>query len=221
MINSRIHIKLGALILVVSFFCVFSLKGNDLNSNIETNELLVLANTGKSLNSLTTREKKVILLINLARMNGELFVENYLNEYVKKNKVRKNKYYKSLVNTLNQQASLPALQPQNDLIEESINHAKELGYSGKIGHRSRNLSFAERMSRFNDKYKKVKEVNQYGDLDALSIVVHLLIDDDKKSLIQRKKILNKEAKYIGVGCRAHKVYRINTTILLGNGLVNE
>ncbi|MDF1672878.1 MAG: CAP domain-containing protein [Vicingaceae bacterium] len=153
-------------------------------------------------------------------MNGKLFVDTYLKDYMEDVRIPKNKYYRSLINTLKQQDPLPPLIPQEDLIKESIKHAKEMGRTGKKGHRSANQkSFDQRMKKFRLKYKKVKENNQYGYPDALSIVIDLLIDDGKESLTHRKTLLHKNLKYIGVGIRAHKKYQINTSLLLGGELI--
>ena len=65
----------------------------------------------------------------------------------------------------------------------------------------------------------MKESNQYGFPDALSIVIDLLIDDDMESLIHRKTLLHKELKYVGIGIRSHKKYRINSSLLFGGDLV--
>ena len=97
-----------------------------------------------------------------------------------------------------------------------------MGRVGKKGHRSANQkSFDERMKKFRVKYKKIKENNQYGYPDALSIVIDLLIDDDKESLIHRKTILHKDLIYIGVGIRAHKKYKINTSLLFAGELISS
>ena len=73
-------------------------------------------------------------------------------------RIPKNKYYRSLINTLEKQDPLPPLYPQDDLIKESIKHAKEMGRTGKKDHRSANQkSFDERMKKFRLKYKKIKK----------------------------------------------------------------
>jgi len=175
---------------------------------------LAIANSARTLKDISFQEKKVIFYINLARMNGKLFAETYLKDYMDDVRLPKNKYYRSLVNTLTEQDSMPPLEPQDDLFKEAIQHAKEMGRLGKKGHRSEDSkSFEERMEKFKNKYKTIKECNQYGYPDALSIVIDLLIDDDKESLIQRKALLHPELKYIGI--RSHKKYKINTSILMG------
>jgi len=75
------------------------------------------------------------------------------------------------------------------------------------------------MKKLKTKYKRLKENNQYGFSDALSIVIDLLIDDDKESLTHRKTLLNKNLKYIGVGIRSHKTYRLNTTLIFADELI--
>lgn len=182
-------------------------RANDLN----------IANSAKELKELSFEEKKVIFYINLARINGALFVSTYLSDYMDDMKVPKNKFYKSLVKTLKEQPQLNKLVPNKELIDECIRHAKDMGRLGKKGHRSGNAeSFGERMNSFNNKFDRVKESNQYGFADALSIVVDLLIDDEQESLRHRKMLLDPSAEFIGVGIRAHKKYMINTSILVGS-----
>ncbi len=174
------------------------------------------ANSAKNLKEFSFEEKKVIFYINLARINGKLFVDTYLKDYMEDVKIPKNKYYKSLIKTLNEQPSIPVLEPDDDLFKEAIKHAKEMGRLGKKGHRSADAeSFEERIKPFDKKYTKVKESNQYGYPDALSIVVDLLMDDEQESLRHRKMLLDPELQFIGVGIRAHKKFMINTSILLG------
>ena len=179
---------------------------------------LAIANSARTLKDVSFQEKKVIFYINLARMNGKLFAETYLKNYMDDVKLPKNKFYRSLVKTLTEQDSMPPLEPQDDLLKEAIQHAKEMGRLGKKGHRSEDSkSFEERMEKYKTKYNIIRECNQYGYPDALSIVIDLLIDDDKESLNQRKALLNSELKYIGIGIRSHKKYEINTSILMGGG----
>lgn len=175
------------------------------------------ANSAKDSKDLSFQEKKVIFYINLARMDGELFSKTYLKDYMDDVRIPKNKYYRSLITMLKEQEAMPPLEPKDDLIDEAIKHSKEMGRTGKKGHRSADAeSFAERMEKFKSDYNKIKESNQYGFPDALSIVVDLLIDDDQESLRHRKMFLAPELKYIGVGIRNHKKFRINTSVLLAN-----
>ena len=182
-------------------------NGNDLSK----------ANSAKHFKDLSFQEKKVIFYINLARMDGPLFAKTYLKDYMEDVRVPKNKYYKSLIAHLKEQGKLPPLIPKEDLNSEAIKHAKEMGKTGKKGHRSSDAkSFTERMEKFKPKYTKIKESNQYGYPDALSIVVDLLIDEDHDSYRHRKMLLHKDLKYIGVGIRNHKKFRINTSVLIAN-----
>ncbi len=177
------------------------------------------ANTANDVKDLSFQEKKVIYYVNLARINGKLFAETYLKDYMDDVRVPKNKYYRSLIKTLEEQESLPPLEFQEDLYKEAAKHAKEMGKTGKQGHRSGNKGFEERMEKFLKKYSRMKENNQYGFPDALSIVVDLLIDDDKESLTHRKTLLHKDLKYIGVGIRAHEKFQVNTCLLFAGELI--
>ena len=181
---------------------------------------LAKANSARRVENVSFQEKKVIFYINLARMDGGLFVDTYLKDYREDVRIPKNKYYRSLVKTLREQESLPPLQPQEDLFKEAVKHAKEMGRTGKKGHRSANhKSFDERMRKFKKKYVKMKENNQYGYPDALSIVIDLLIDDNQESLIHRKTLLHKDLNFIGVGIRPHKKFQINSSLLFGGKLI--
>lgn len=175
------------------------------------------ANSARDIKEMSVQEKKVVFYINLVRMDGKLFAETYLKDYMDDVRIPKNKYYRSLISTLKEQEKINLLTPKDDLIDEAIKHSKEMGRSGKKGHRSADAkSFSERMEKFKSNYTKIKESNQYGYPDALSIVIDLLIDDDQESLRHRKMLLDPELKFIGVGIRNHKKYQINTSILLAN-----
>ena len=78
---------------------------------------LAIANSARTLKDISFQEKKVIFYINLARMNGKLFAETYLKDYMDDVRLPKNKYYRSLVNTLTEQDSMPPLEPQDDLFK--------------------------------------------------------------------------------------------------------
>lgn len=181
---------------------------------------LRMANSARDLKEYSFQEKKVIFYINLARINGALFADTYLKDYMDDVKIPKNKYYKSLVKTLNEQARLPILEPHDELFKEAIEHAKEMGRLGKKGHRSGEFeSFSERVGSLKTNFKKVKESNQYGFPDALSIVVDLLIDDEQESLRHRRMLLDPDFLFVGVGIRAHKKYMINTSVLFGGEII--
>ncbi|GAB4257099.1 MAG: hypothetical protein Kow0079_14240 [Vicingaceae bacterium] len=180
---------------------------------------LKACNTGKYNKELSHQERQVIYYINLARVNGPLFAKTFLKDVVENEKIPKNKYYRSLVKTLNELPPLKPLQPQDDLIKEAIKHARDMGKTGRKGHvDNKGNTFIVRMKPFYEKYTKLKECNQYGDSDPLLIVIHLLIDDDLESLSHRKSLLHEELEYIGVGVRAHKKYLINCSILMAGGL---
>ncbi|MBL4669977.1 MAG: CAP domain-containing protein [Flavobacteriales bacterium] len=218
----KTHIKsiAATLLFLTISSLVFSQKITPFQS-WETRDL-AKANSARRMEDVSFQEKKVIFYINLARMNGALFAATYLKDYREDVRIPKNKYYRSLVKTLKEQDPLPPLQPKKDLFKEAIKHAKEMGRTGKKGHRSANhKGFEERMKKFKKKYIKIKENNQYGFPDALSIVIDLLIDDDIESLTHRKTLLNKKLKYIGVGIRSHKKYRINTALLFGGEIITN
>lgn len=72
------------------------------------------ANTAKNFNYLSEKEKKIIYLMNLARMNGSLFAETFVQEYIDnpENGVEINEYVLSLINDLKKIKKLVPLYPQ-------------------------------------------------------------------------------------------------------------
>ncbi len=217
------HFKHLILLITLSIGLILSTNAQKITpfSTWNTKDL-AKANSARNIKGMSFQEKKVIYFINLARLNGKLFVETYLKDYMEDVRIPKNKYYRSLIKTLKSQPPLHILTPKDDLIKEALKHAREMGRTGKKGHRSANhKSFEERMEPFREKYSKIRESNQYGFPDALSIVIDLLIDDDQESLIHRRALLNKDLRYIGVGIRSHKKYRINTSILMAGELIKQ
>lgn len=210
-------------ILTFATVIIFSgLFANKLNPQSSDTPTISQANTAKHYKGLSFQERKVIFYINLARMDGKMFARTYLADYVKEYRVPKNKYYKSLVKKLNEMKALPPLVPKEDLVAEAVKHATEMGKSGRKGHRSADhKGFIERMEPFNKKYAKMKECNQYGYPEAIEIVIDLLIDDDNEGLTHRKALLHKDLKYVGIGIRAHKKWKINSSILFGGELLSE
>lgn len=187
------------------------------------NAELEKANTAKDVDYLTIKEKQVIQLINLARLDGSKFAQVYLPEYLQLYEElygtpqEKNAYYSSLVRDLNKVKRLPLLYPNKELFLAAEFHAVDMGANIKTGHKSSDgTSFGQRIDRYvKTSYSAIAENCSYGSESALEIVVILLIDDGISSLGHRKNLLNQKYNNIGVAVRPHRSYGMNCVMDFG------
>lgn len=157
-------------------------------------------NTASDVKYMTTTEKEVIYILNLARTNPALFANTVVTKYP----VSHTGYYKSLLN------QMLTLKPQNLLYPDSLCyagafcHAVNSGLQGYVGH-----------DRSNEECRKKWYFNgeccDYGNNKPLDIIMSLLIDEGISSLGHRKICLSSYKK-IGVSIQPHKVYRVTTVI---------
>lgn len=154
---------------------------------------------------------QVIFYSNLARLNGPLFVKTILKPYAEHNNIKKTRYLQSLITTLNSQKALTPLIPNGQLTNKAQSYASLAGKRGITGH----YQFKQRMQPLMKEYSTVGENCDYGNDDALDIVMSLLIDEDIRDYGHRKNILSRSFKYLGVGIAPHKKYRINCVMDFG------
>ncbi len=172
-------------------------------------EVVKIANTAVDIDYLSDEEKKVILLSNLARHDGLLFANSFLDEFLQ-NK-RPTGYTRSLYRNLKKVKDLPMLQSEKDLYEIAKGHAEISGKRGTTGHQR----FDKRFNPVMGKYNSVAENCAYGYSEAMNIVLELLIDEGISSLGHRKNILNPDYNSIGVSIKNHKSYRHNCVMDFG------
>lgn len=170
------------------------------------------ANTAKNIDYYSEEEKQVVLLMNLARLDGALFASTFLTNYLQETGMPKNSYVSSLYRNLKVVIGLPLLNPIKDLTDIAVGHATQSGKTGHVGHKEMNKRFAPV---FGSAYFQMAENCSYGYENALDIVLTLLIDDGIKSLGHRKNILNKGYNFTGVSIQQHKEYRYNCVIDFG------
>jgi uncharacterized protein YkwD len=174
-------------------------------------EILAKANTAIHAEYLSQEEKNVILYTNLARLNGPLFAETFLSEFLQKNQVKQQKFVNSLKKDLKKSPAMAPLQSQKDLSEAAKGHAEASGKKGSLGHQN----FQARTKTVLAKYRNIGENCQYGYSDGFSIVLDLLIDEGIEDLGHRKNILNPEFENIGVSIQPHKKFRFNSVMNYG------
>jgi len=175
-------------------------------------ELVRTLNTAHDTEYLNEEEKKVILFMNLARHNGSLFAETFLDTYVTENKTEKSSYLRSLYKDLKKVSELDPLVPEKDLTAIAQGHAKKTGESGRVGHTDFKKRFEPVMG---NPYNHVGENCSYGYPTAIDIVITLLIDENVKDLGHRQNTLSEGFNSVGVAIRPHKKYRTNCVIDFG------
>lgn len=164
------------------------------------------ANSAKDESSYTAEEKKVIYYMNLARLKPELFCKTYFQKYMDSTKTKFTSFANSLKNDLQTKYKpMEILTVKQDLTEEAVDHAKDTGKKGNLGHfTSDGKSYEFRMKKFKNIYSATAETCDYGNNDALSIVIHLLIDEGQGTIAHRKTIMEKKYAFTGASIQPHK-----------------
>ena len=164
------------------------------------------ANSAKNANGYTEEEKKVVFYMNLVRLNPELFSKTYFQKFVDSTKTKETSFTRSLKNDLiAKYKPMSILTVQQDLTDEAVEHAKDSGKKGNLGHfTSDGKSYDFRMKKFKGTYNLLAENCDYGNDKALAIVMHLLIDEGQATIEHRKNILEKKHQFTGVSIQPHK-----------------
>jgi hypothetical protein len=171
--------------------------------------LYELANTAGSEAYLSENEKTVILLCNLARLNGPYFVRNYLHFYKDTGSTR----YKELRQILVQRIPIQPLKPAYGLYRSASIQANDMGASGQTGiDASNGLPFYERI------HKQLPGAGLYassfylGSADPLEVVLGMLVAENDSMLPYRHNLLSAKVDFVGVSIRPHKRKCANTVI---------
>lgn len=174
------------------------------------------ANTAKDAANYTDEEKKVVYYINLARLNPPLFAKTYFQKYMDSTKTKQTTFTRSLNNDLQlKYKPIDVVTVKEDLTEEAVTHAKDMGESGKMGHFTGDgISYAVRMKKFKGVYTATAENCDYGNKNAMVIVMSLLIDEGQGTIEHRKNIMDKNFHYVGISIQPHKKEKWNCVMEL-------
>lgn len=162
------------------------------------------ANSAKDISYYSELEKEVIYLMNLVRLNPDLFSKTYLQEYIEKPdfSIGKQSPLIALKNDLKKAKKASVLVPKEDLFQCANQHVLDTGKKGLVGHQN----YSKRYKQFASKYGETGENCDYGNETAIDIVMNLLIDEDVSGYGHRKNILNKNFLSVGVKFGDHKKY---------------
>ncbi len=163
-------------------------------------------NTAAKSAFLTQAEKDVIYVLNLARMYPALFLETVIKQYPEKSDngyIANSSYYKSLVDTFKTLQAGNLLTPDLACFTSAKCHAVQAGKDGYVGHERSKA--CKQVTNFSG------ECCDYGNSEALEIVMHLLIDEDVPSLGHREICLDAYKK-LGISIQPHKAYGYNAVL---------
>ena len=207
---SATRLRICAIILLV---IPLSLKAEADPWELWDAELIRTLNTAAHAAYLNDEEKKVILFMNMARYDGQLFSETFLKAYIQEKGLENNTYIRSLRRDLKKVQQLKALMPEQDLTAVARQHARLMGEKGRTGHDGFKKRFEPLMG---NPYLHVGENCSYGYERAIDIVLSLLIDDGIEDVGHRKNILAPDFNAVGVAIRPHKTYRVNCVMDFGS-----
>jgi hypothetical protein len=183
---------------------------------------MAVLNTAARADYLSDNEKAVVLEINKLRSNPAAYAREYLEPMLTMYK-GKLLYMpdndpiitregltalQEAIRDLKKAKPAPPLQPDARLTRASADHQLDQTKSGKTGHKGGSgSSIDDRISKYVEWDKKIAENIFYGDPDARSVVLHLVIDDGVPGRGHRINFLDPELRYVGVASGTHKVYR--------------
>jgi hypothetical protein len=194
----------------------------DSSANERNNWDVPTLNTAATADYLTGNEKAVILEINKLRSNPVAYAEEYLEPML--SMYRGKLLYmpgndpiitregivalREALKALKAASPSPPILPDLRLTKASRDHQQDQSKSGQTGHKGSNGStMKHRIERYVEWDKKIAENIFYGDPDAKSVVLHLVIDDGVPGRGHRINFLDPDLRYVGVSCGTHQVYR--------------
>jgi len=163
-------------------------------------------NTADASNYFTDKEKEVIWILNMIRLDPKLFMDSVLLNKKNPSYMRpgyRDGNYASLMKDLNQlKPSKTLLMPDSSAYQSAMCHAITSGKDGYVGHERRGSC----------KKDFYGECCHYGYDDPLQILLSLLIDRGVPSLGHRYICLSPSYDKIGVSIQPHNNYGINCVL---------
>jgi hypothetical protein len=155
-------------------------------------------------------ERDVIYYTNLCRLNPKLFADTYVQQYVDENEI-KSPYVNSLFRDLRKATKAEPLKFDKDLYYCARAHAESNGKKGLTGHQN----FNARFKKYAPQYRVKGENCDYGNNQAMEVIMSLLIDEDVPDAGHRRNMLEKDYKSIGVAYAPHTKLDHNVVMCFG------
>ena len=163
-------------------------------------------NTAATATYMSSQEKDVIWILNMARTNPQLFCETVVKKYAAyslNDELEATTWYKSLVTTMTTMKPVNMLEPNLVCYNSAQCHAYNSGIRGYEGH--------ERQGSCQSKEFYDAECCDYSNDAAIDIVMSLLIDENVPSFGHRT-ICFSPYKSIGVSIQPHKKWVHNAVL---------
>lgn len=154
---------------------------------------------------LSTAEIEIVQYTNEARTDPAGFAVRYLAAIARHNRAAAECFQVMK----NMKPGRP-LAPSEVLSRSAQHHAEDLGRTGNTGHfGSDGSNLSKRILRFGNWTGAIGENCAFGIKTPREIVVTLLIDDGVEGRGHRRNILDPRFRYIGVGIRPHRWFKID------------
>jgi hypothetical protein len=148
----------------------------------------------------STLEKEIFTYLNEARTKPSVFADKYLIK--QQTEIEKECYL-----FMKAHKALEPLELSCILYKAAKFHVDDTGIKGLTIHESSDgTSFSARLKKYLPNYSNIAENIDFGNNDALSIVLSLLIDDGVPSRGHRLNIMGSDFKIIGISVGNHKTY---------------
>lgn len=160
-------------------------------------------------------ENEVLQALNHIRMHPDVILNKDLPHWLDSGEQKKTPYVVSLMADLRKSKPSVVLLRSAKLDSLAMEHARDMGNTGKIGHTgSGGKTFEKRSKNFIQSGNELAESLQYGYEKGRDIVMDLLIDEGVSGTGHRKQILDGNYRYVGIAVHPHKShYQINTVII--------
>jgi uncharacterized protein YkwD len=160
---------------------------------------------------MTSEERELLALCNLARTNGKVFTEQYLKPYFAQDTLRPE--VAALMNQLRKKSKLVPLAPSKHLHMSAARHANEMGRTGKTGTQGLDgQPYYDRIHRYFPYSNTFAENYHAGSSRPVEIVMELLLDTASNGAAQRQNILSGNLNVVGIALRPHKTECGNTVM---------
>lgn len=179
-------------------------------SNFFSQPQFIGLNTAAKEFYLSEDEKMTVALINLVRFQPRVFIK----EIIVASDLDTNEKEVSdlLVRLRNQKCTFP-LMPAFSLFKASFVHSKDLGSSGKSGHKgSDGKSYSERISQYFSAPTDFQENYYQGSGDPVDVVMKMLLGKGELGVKYRDNILSNDLHYIGLSIQPHRTKCTNAVV---------
>lgn len=178
-------------------------------------------NTAVDADYMTENERNVVLEINKLRSDPRAYCKEYLEPMLNMYNGRKLfmpgsdpiltregiSALKDAIKYLKKASPAPILYPDARLKKSAKDHQQDQSRTGSTGHvGSDGSNIRQRIERYAKWQGSISENIFYGDADAHSVVLHLVIDDGVPGRGHRINFLDPKHNYVGVSCGTHKTY---------------